>query len=297
VADAAVVQARRHSRRGELGRALGELARATAYVPRHAEAEKLVASISWRRRWLKVTGVAAAIAAVASAGFWLGPRVRELVLRAMRPEPVVAVEAKAPPAQAPATEGAAKSAGIAPADTSAAAVVPVATSPAQRLHASTTSFGKRNRDRKKTAARVAKAESAAEEAPAPEPVDETPPEPAPPVVEAPPPQPRRVPVEIYASRGVCSPSLDDLKVSVSPAKYAAVTEGEHTVYCNWAGRPRVKVGTVHVGARAPGDAFKISIRQDEQSKQPVLGASKTTGPRQPDPGAEAKPAQAGDPAR
>jgi hypothetical protein len=81
VADAAVAQARRHSRRGELGRALGELARATAYVPRHAEAEKLVASISWRRRWLKVTGAAAAVAAVACAGIWLGPRVREMALK------------------------------------------------------------------------------------------------------------------------------------------------------------------------------------------------------------------------
>ncbi|HEY0712165.1 MAG TPA: protein kinase, partial [Polyangia bacterium] len=76
VADAAVATARRHARRGELARALGHLARATAYVPGHAEAEKLIARISSRRAWAKVAAVASGVAIVGFGTWALSPWVR-----------------------------------------------------------------------------------------------------------------------------------------------------------------------------------------------------------------------------
>ena len=290
VADAAVAQARRHSRRGELARALGELARATAYVPRHAEAERLVASISWRRRWLKVTGVAAAVAAVAGAGLWLGPRVREMALQMMRSGQVPVATTAMPVGQAPrADETAAEPAvkGAAPPVEAMAAALA-----AGNTHASTAPLADRRKQRDRArSVRVARQEAPPlEEAKVPEsaaaeaqeqPAPETPA----PVAAPPPLEPRRVAVEIYASRGICNPSLDELKPSVSPTRYPAVAEGEHTVYCNWPGGRRLKVGRFHISPRAQGGPFQIVIRQDEQTKQPIA-ASRTTGVRQPDPGAE-----------
>ena len=83
--DAAVVDGPgAFAREGEFARALAELSRATAYVPKHAEAERLFATISSRRRWIKLGAVAAAVLAVGAAGMVLVPRMSAQLMRRTR---------------------------------------------------------------------------------------------------------------------------------------------------------------------------------------------------------------------
>jgi hypothetical protein len=79
MADTAVSTAQGNVRRGQLARALHELARADAYVPRHGEAERLLRGISARRRWLKMATLVGAGLAVAglAGGLVLAPRAHE----------------------------------------------------------------------------------------------------------------------------------------------------------------------------------------------------------------------------
>jgi tRNA A-37 threonylcarbamoyl transferase component Bud32 len=308
VADAAVVQARRHSRRGELARALGELARATAYVPRHAEAEKLVASISWRRRWLKVSGVVAVAAGLVAAAVYLGPRARDWWSRLREVPPAMEVHDPSvtpggPAAKTAAAEKAAVEERGAPAAGTGAEMAAVAT-------AGRPAAGGKNqvrlRNRGKSVNRrgkQAKAESASAAAPAgdadaggPENAGEsTPaiatPEPAP--VEIAPPPPRRVAVVIYAGGFFCDPSLDEHPPSVSPAVYQdanAVPEGDHDVYCTMPGGRKVWVAKVPIAPPPRGGAVRISLAKGEQGK-PIIVPVGTTRVRQRDPGPAKNPGE------
>ena len=289
VADAAVAQARRHSRRGELGRALSELSRATAYVPRHAEAEKLVASISWRRRSLKVGGVVAATLALAGAAIFLGPRVKQWWERL--PETPAAMVSET----ATATPGSVAPAPTAPSIAQGA----VATPPTARDQPppGPTDRRRESRDRKKrTTARGNRGVARAAEAPprtdetrspeeAPAETDGAPAlEPAPPVV-ATPPAPRRVEVSIFAGHLFCDPSLDGNAPTMSPARYRgakAVAEGAHDVHCTMPGGAKLWVGNVQVTQPPRGGAFEIHVVRNGQGK-PILAPSGTTRVRQGDP--------------
>ena len=189
VADAAVTTARGYARKGEFARALAELSRATAYVPKHPEAERLFASISSRRRWIKVGAVAAVILAVGAVGAKVVPKISEQLMRKSGvpavAEPAVArevvpapvVPAASPPTAAPPPE-----------------VVQPAPAPASAVLRPTRSRGGRNRERAKTPATLTSAPaseappvSAEPAAAVPAPPAETAPTPA--VV--PPPAPRQ----------------------------------------------------------------------------------------------------------
>jgi eukaryotic-like serine/threonine-protein kinase len=286
VADAAVAQARRHGRRGELGRALSELARATAYVPRHPEAEKLVASISWRRRWIKVVGVAAAATALAGAAVYLGPRLK-VWMESTPAESVATV-----PKERPAIE------------TPPSTVPPGVTAPGQTATRTTAAAvrpveGKRSRDRRRkvgsnerVVAKAEQPEQIEEKLPEKTPADdaaELVAEPAPP---APAPPPRKVNVAIYAQRAFCNPSLDHFKPQLSPAWYrgmSAVTEGVHDVYCTMPGQGRAHVAKVHVSQPPHGGAYEIRIGKTDRGT-PIIVRGGTTGLRQPDPGSPENPA-------
>ncbi|HEY0709565.1 MAG TPA: protein kinase [Polyangia bacterium] len=76
IADACVATAKKHARRGELAKALGHLSRATAYVPGHPEAERLIARISSRRAWAKVAAVASGVAVVGFGAWTVAPWVQ-----------------------------------------------------------------------------------------------------------------------------------------------------------------------------------------------------------------------------
>ncbi len=279
VADAAVAQARRHSRRGELGRALGELARATAYVPRHAEAEKLVASISWRRRWLKVAGAAAAAVAVAGAAVYLGPRTRDWLARLQ--------DRPAAPAVAPAPIAART---MPPASPAVGTAVTPVTPPVRTVEVE----GARSRE----SSRRARARNLARTQPTPEAEAEV--EAAPAAEDRPaeveevvaPAAPRKVAVEIFAPYAFCNPSLDDARPQMSPARYrgaAAVAEGPHQVYCTMPGGMRVLVGTVEVTAPPQGGVYEVRLRKSDQGK-PIIVSPGTTKLRQGDPAAPRIPA-------
>jgi hypothetical protein len=141
---------------------------------------------------------------------------------------------------------------------------------------------------------VAKADSALEsgaaESNTPESASAAAQEPAtesPATVTAPPPEPRRVTVEIYSPYSFCYPSLDESKPSVSPARYAAVLEGDHTGFLHHARRQQDQGGQGERLSPSSGGVLRIKVDRNAQG-QPVLAASKTTGPRQPDPGAAGK---------
>jgi tRNA A-37 threonylcarbamoyl transferase component Bud32 len=318
VADAAVAQARRHSRRGELGRALGELARATAYVPKHPEAERLVASISWRRQWLKVAGMAAGALALAGAVVFLAPRVRRLVAPPPAVEQQVLALPQTPAQEAPppltgATEMEKTGASSPPAGRQRAEVSPTQAGPGPRRSSyrsdmkpskgprhPTMDSGKQSspaahaskpgRNKKPSSSLVARAASAVPSAAGEQRLPglaATIPTPAPPaepvvtIVDSAPPRPRRVAVEMFASHFYCSPSLDNEKPAIAP-RYT-VMEGSHVVFCTMSGGGRkLRVKTIQITAPPEGQKIRIQLRRGEQD-EPVIDWDNTTGVRQVDP--------------
>ncbi|HVZ71090.1 MAG TPA: serine/threonine-protein kinase [Polyangia bacterium] len=228
VAEAAVVKARGHVRRGELSRALAQINRALAYEPGHRGAEALLSTISSRRRWVRVAGIAGAVVvaggAVAGVRAW---RARSAVVSAA---PIAAVPASAPrPAKPPVA--------VAPAPLVAPAPVAVAPPPAPVKRA-------RGKHAAPSAAIVPTV------APTPEPAAiVAAPEPTPP----PAPEPRApaatpiAGITLRAREGFCSPSLDDRPAALRPI-YEGVPVGSHQIFCTLPGAPRVLAGTYELRA-------------------------------------------------
>jgi eukaryotic-like serine/threonine-protein kinase len=291
-ADGAVAGARKHARRGEFARALAELSRATAYVPKHAEAERLVRSISSRRRWLKLTAVAGMVVAL-GAGWKLGaPRVASW-LRALRTPPV-ATDTPAPPAleAAPAppppvtTPAAGPALVAARVDDGVRPTPPRAGGDRQRRPSRTSAVG-----RKTERAAAPAEETRAPAAPAPEPIAET--APAPVAVAAPAAElaaaPRPVSVNIRSNNFFCDPSLDDNTAQRSPATYDEVRPGRHRIYCTLPSGTRHLVTTLTIPEMAAGVPFRIQIKKGDDGV-PVLDPATTTRSRQSDPAPAGKPA-------
>jgi hypothetical protein len=213
VADAAVTRARQHVRRGELGRALSQVGRATAYVPDHRGAQAVLRSISARRRWARAAAMMLGLGALAGATYatWTvrtrrPPAHLEAVMPRLEPVPVerrpepVLVEKKGEPAALP---------------------------PKRRP--------------KRMMTRAPQTEPAVVEA-ATAPVE---------VVAPPPPAPPPVllgSVKLRATQAFCLPSLDDRPPKYSPAEYRDVTPGKHQVSCSLElNGPRIPVGEIEVG--------------------------------------------------
>jgi hypothetical protein len=101
VAAEAFEQARRCARRGELGRALGEINRVLAYQPAHAGAQSLLARITARRRLGKLAAAGLIVAVIAGVGYGAGQRLRAPRPTAARSAPIASVPAPAPAMTAP----------------------------------------------------------------------------------------------------------------------------------------------------------------------------------------------------
>jgi hypothetical protein len=301
-ADRAVASARKHARRGEFARALTELSRASAYVPKHAEADRLIAKISSRRRWLKLGAVAAAILAVGATMMVLAPRLttpEETELR--RTEAAEKAQARKA-AEATAGERAAGAGGATPAVT-AKTEAQRGGSGGRRRKARVVASGetprtvpvpekateKATETATKTATETAteKTEATGPASPPGATTDEAttaPPTGAPAVVAAPavvtplPPAavPRLIAVEIFAEYLLCNPSLDDDKAQVSPVR-KRVPPGTHRIYCSTIKAGRVLVATVQIGETASDKTVRIQIRQGPGDK-PEIDLSRSTFP-------------------
>ena len=234
VADAAVAEARRRARRGELARALAEIGRATAYVPSHAGANALLKKLSAGRIALRVAGliVAGLVLATTTWLAWHPPwRKPAPVVSATQPKPlpnpapVVSVTpaaeltrpAASPPAEASAPVPSAPSASA----PTVRATTPVAGKPKSARRAGPTGTSP-----------VPQPAPTPTAAPAEQPVPSPSPEPAPPpAARKPPGQPSPGVVQLFATGAICYPSLDAEPATVFMPRYEGVAPGRHKIFC------------------------------------------------------------------
>jgi serine/threonine-protein kinase len=233
VAEAALARARNHARRGQLARALSALGHATAYVPNHPGANRLLRRLTAGRTALRAVAIATGLAAVVGAAWLVWPMLRP---KPPLPPPPTAL---APPR-------------IAPTPTSAAAEPP-APAPLPEVSPNPPSVKpvpkppKGHRPRPLASAPAATTPPAAEPTPTPPPAPVPPPAPAPVAVA---PQPGSI--ALFAKGGFCYPSLDDhLPTDLMPV-FRGLAPGKHKIYCSRTkGSPREFAGEVDLppGAR------------------------------------------------
>ena len=215
VADRAVARARQYARHGQLARALAEIGHATAYVPNHAAAERLLKRLSAGRLAIKIAIVAAGLCAALGAVLLARPL---FMRKSHRPAPALSLPVVANPRPATVeTETTAP-----PTSPAAPTVAPI---PDIALVKSRTS-------RRTHGAVASPVHAPTEKTPAPEPA----PQPAAPVVEATPPptvvQPRTGTIALFAKGGFCYPSLDDQPVVDLMPVFRDIAPGKHKVYCS-----------------------------------------------------------------
>ena len=239
VAEAAVARARANWRHGQIARALADIGHATAYVPNHPGAARLLKRLSAGRTVLRVAVVLVGLA-VAFGIFVLAQPL--LIRKPVLPAPSIAANVTTPPP--PPAAPAVTSPPPAPAspEQATAGLAPSKVTPAPKP---------RNGRR----ARSAQSEppTTAVEAPSP-----APPAPAVPAPEpAPPPvretiQPRPGSIALFAKGGFCYPSLDDHPAADLMPVFREVSPGKHKIYCSRAkGSPKEFAGEVDLppGAR------------------------------------------------
>ena len=212
IADHAVANAAKDMRRGQLARAMAEISRATAYVPRHAGAAKLLRRLSAGRLVMKVAvvaaGLAIALGTVRLAKPWL---VRK---------PATAVSTPSPPQLVPAANSEQAPTRLPP-------MQPISTSAATARVAPTPSASVRPRAsrRDRSISRENTAPTVTAELPTPAPT----PAPAPP---APEPAPvRKGTIALFAKGGFCYPTLDEHPVAELMPVFRNVAPGVHKIYC------------------------------------------------------------------
>ena len=234
VAEAAVSRARLHARRGHLARALAEIGHATAYVPTHAGAARLLRRLSAGRTALKVafalTGLAAALGII-----WLA---RPLFMPGPV-KPVAPIAAKEPPPPAPT-----------PPAVAVVPLVPTTTPPSQAPPAAApagSASATRSRGARRGRSMAAMATAPATPLPAPATVPEPVPPPVREVV-----LPQTGTIALFAKGGFCYPSLDDHPAGDLMPIFEKVTPGKHKIYCSRSkGSPKELAGEVDMppGAR------------------------------------------------
>jgi serine/threonine-protein kinase len=241
VADRAVAQARQFARRGQLARALAEIGHATAYVPNHAGADKLLRRLSASRTAIKIAVVAAGLLAALGIIFLARPL---LTLKTTVPVAPVAAPAASQPRPM-----------LAPADKVPAA--PPTPQPATVPSAATA---------KARTSRRPHAVSSASPVPAVEPSPVSEPSPSPPAIEPAPPrheaeQTRAGTIALFAKGGFCYPSLDDHPAGDLMPVFRDIAPGKHRIYCSRTRQsPRELVGEVDL---APGAKIERTVTEQD----------------------------------
>ena len=270
IADAAVAQARKRARRGELARALAEIGRATAYVPTHAGANALLKKLSAGRKALRVAGLIVAGLVLATATWlawhppWRRPAPAVYLLQPLprpKPAPVLPV---APAAGPTGTAASASAEARAPIPVAAPASLPPAGSaPTVRTTAPVGAKPKPARRAGTTGTSAAPpplatptpapaAQAAA--SPAPEPAPTLPPPPP-----APPEPSNPGVIQLFATGAICYPSLDDKPASVFMPRYEGVAPGRHRIFCERnKGGTRELVGEIDL---PPGARIERTVTQ------------------------------------
>ncbi|HEX7509458.1 MAG TPA: serine/threonine-protein kinase [Polyangia bacterium] len=244
VADRAVAQARQFARRGQLARALAEIGHATAYVPNHAGADKLLRRLSASRTAIKIAVVAAGL--LAALGIILLARP---LLPLKTPVPVAPVAAPAASQPRPM---------LVPADKVPAAPPTPATVPSAATAPSAAA--------KSRTSRRPHAVSSPSPVPAVEPTPVSEPSPPPPAVEPAPPrheaeQTRYGTIALFAKSGFCYPSLDDHPAGDLMPVFRDIAPGKHRIYCSRTRQsPRELVGEVDL---APGAKIERTVTEQD----------------------------------
>jgi hypothetical protein len=246
VADMAVARARQCARRGQLARALAEIGHATAYVPNHAGADKLLRRLSASRIAIKITVVAAGLLAAMSIVLLARPL---LTRKVPLPAAPVTSPVAAPPLPTPAPP--------APAE-KATAAAPQAT-PAPTTNAAPA----KSRASRRTHLAIASATTATEATP----VSAPPLQPAAPAVE-PAPSPKREAeqaragtIALFAKGGFCYPSLDEHPAGDLMPVFHDIAPGKHRIYCSRTKQsPRELVGEVDL---APGARIERTVTEQD----------------------------------
>jgi hypothetical protein len=245
VANLAVERARGFARRGQLAKALAEIGHATAYVPKHAGAAKLLRRLSASR--LAINMAVVAMGLLAALGIVLLARP---LLSRKTPAPVTSPAAALPqPAPAPARN------------------VPP---PAQAVQAATLPSVPATKSRTSRRARAtvnAPATAAMESVPVAPPVpqpaptaaDPTPPPTPPPKREAE--QPSTGTIALFAKGGFCYPSLDNHPARDLMPVFRDMAPGKHKIYCSRTKQsPRELVGEVDL---APGARIERTVTEQD----------------------------------
>jgi serine/threonine-protein kinase len=223
VAEAAVARARLHARRGQIARALAEIGHATAYVPNHPGAGRLLKRLSAGRTAIRVAVVLAGLA-IALGIVWLS---RPLFApKAVRTSPAIAAPARPSPPPAPTRPAQIPSPAPAPPAPAPAGVTETAAAQSKGPGLPKARGGRQ--------ARLARSPAVAPpvETPAPPVTAPAPnPEPAPPapsvVV-----QPRPGTIALFAKGGFCYPSLDEHPAGDLMPLFRDVAPGKHKIYCS-----------------------------------------------------------------
>lgn len=272
VADRAVARARQHARRGQLARALSELGHATAYVPNHAGADRLLHRLSASRAAIKgailIAGLSAAGGLVWLARPWLRPPTGRVApaataISAKAVGPTVPIEtppatAKRPPETAAPT---AMHAGETPPSSATAwrpTETPTTTGPRGQTVALSTSHNS-------TPTKGRAGRRSPFVAPEPTAPVEAAPTPPPAVTPVPSPQPIATPrpgtVALFAKGGFCYPSLDDYPARDLMPVFRDVPPGKHRVYCSRTQQsPKELAGEVDL---APGGRIERTVTEHD----------------------------------
>jgi len=243
VADMAVERARQFARRGQLAKALAEIGHATAYVPKHAGAARLLRRLSASRVAIRIAVVAAgllvALGVILLARPWLN-------YKAPLPVAPVALSAPAQPRPAPPAIEKPPSAVSAPRATQVPAPAPPSA---------------KSRTSRRT--HMANPPTASEAAPVSAPTAQ----PAPPAID-PTPAPKREAeqartgtIALFAKGGFCYPSLDDHPAGDLMPVFRDIAPGRHKIYCSRTKQsPRQLVGEVEL---APGAKIERTVTEQD----------------------------------
>ena len=246
VADMAVERARQFARRGQLARALAEIGHATAYVPSHAGADKLLRRLSASRIAIKIAVVAAGLLAARGVVVLARP-----LLTRKAPTPVAPIASPvASPIASPAR----------PTPVKKAQAVAPQTAPAPTT---STAPAKSRASRRTHATADAPATTVAESTP----VSAPPQQPAALDIE-PAPSPKREAeqtragtIALFAKGGFCYPSLDDHPAGDLMPVFRDIAPGKHRIYCSRTKQsPRELVGEVDL---APGARLERTVTEQD----------------------------------